>query len=115
MRDGHLCMSTITAPHTMLAVKALQSTADVLPLATPHIYTVPQTRCAALSNGWVHTKVRRIQPLAYKNAAPPTPRPSVVWMFLVATCPWTSRVQDQSNRHPTPVFSFPMQSQSAGL
>ena len=48
MRGGQLCMSTIAAPHTMLAVKVHQSTADVLPLATPHIYTVPQTRCAAL-------------------------------------------------------------------
>ena len=35
MRGGQLCMSTIAAPHTMLAVKVLQSTAEVLPLATP--------------------------------------------------------------------------------
>ena len=41
-------MSTITAPHTMLAVKALQSTADVLPLATPHIYTPTNKLCSAL-------------------------------------------------------------------
>ena len=73
MRDGQLCKSTTTAPHTMLAVKALQSTVDVLPLATPHIYT-PTNCCAALPNGWVHTKLRRIRPLAYKNAAPPIPR-----------------------------------------
>ena len=35
-------MSTIAAPHTMLAAKVLQATAEVLPFATPHIYAVPQ-------------------------------------------------------------------------
>ena len=35
----------------MLAVKAHQYTANVLPLTTLHIYTVPHTMCAAVSKG----------------------------------------------------------------
>ena len=47
----------------MLAVKAHQYTADVLPLTTPHIYTVPHTMWAAVLKGLSSHLIK-------KNSAP---------------------------------------------
>ena len=44
-------MSTIAAPHTMLAVKVLQFTAEVLPFATPPHLCCPTNKVCCAFKG----------------------------------------------------------------